>query len=202
MRTLPGQEIPLGGGLRGCENFRMGASRERQRPELCGDLQSLTLPARLILHNLSANRSQFRYNMSVKRRELVTIYSLHRGRSFGMDLSIIADEGDTIRVRCEGEITNAFYEGTSDEPLANLLGGPDGLKRKVLLNLERVRYLDSSGISWLLIHHKHTKERGGKFVLYEVPPLILQTLEFLKLSHILHIASDEAGGRLAGGDKP
>ena len=42
---LPGSEV--------VKNFRIGASRERQRPELCWDLQSLTLPARLILHSLS-----------------------------------------------------------------------------------------------------------------------------------------------------
>jgi anti-anti-sigma factor len=120
-----------------------------------------------------------------------------------MDLSIIADEGDTILVRCEGEISNAFRAGGGDEPLETLLGGPDGLKRKILLNLEKVRFLDSSGIGWLLVHHKHSKERGGRFVLYEVPPLILQTLGFLNLSSVLLIARDEAGARVrAGGDQP
>ena len=35
------------------KKFRFGASRERQRPELCKVLRSLTLPARLILRKLS-----------------------------------------------------------------------------------------------------------------------------------------------------
>ena len=35
------------------KKFRFGASRERQRPEFCKVLRSLTLPARLILRKLS-----------------------------------------------------------------------------------------------------------------------------------------------------
>src|SRR5437870_5162454 len=76
-----------------------------------------------------------------------------RRQNFTMNLSVIADEGDLTRVRCEGEIANYHH---NDEPLEKLLG-PEGLKRKVLLNLEKVRFLDSSGIGWLLILHKRCK---------------------------------------------
>jgi anti-anti-sigma factor len=114
-----------------------------------------------------------------------------------MELSIIGDEDNVIRVRCEGEIAKVYYG--SDEPLENLLG-PEGLKRKVLLNLEKVRHLDSSGISWLLILHKHVRERSGQLILYAVPQLVLRVLEFVNLPQVLHIARDEAAARaLAGG---
>ena len=114
-----------------------------------------------------------------------------------MNLSIISDDGDVIRVRCEGEISNAYFE--ANEPLENLLGA-ERMGRKVLLSLERVRFLDSSGMSWLLVRHKHIKERGGVFVLYDVPPLVRQPLEFTKLNRVLSIASDEAAARkLASG---
>ena len=110
-----------------------------------------------------------------------------------MNLSLIADDGDVVRVRCEGEITNVPLRG-GNEPLEKLLG-PQRMKRKVLLNLEKVPLLDSSGISWLLIRHKHIKEQGGRFILYEVPPLIYQMLEFVKLPQILAVAGDEAAAR-------
>jgi stage II sporulation protein AA (anti-sigma F factor antagonist) len=115
-----------------------------------------------------------------------------------MKLSLIADEGDVVHVRCEEEITNVYPRGDR-EPLESLLG-PAGLKRKVLLNLEQVTFLDSSGISWLLIRHKHIKEHGGRLVLYEVPQLVLQMLEFLRLPQVLFIATNEAAARaLAAG---
>jgi anti-anti-sigma factor len=113
-----------------------------------------------------------------------------------MQLSLIADDGDVVRVRCEGEITNAFQEKT--EPLEGLLGS-DAPKRKVLLNLGQVRFLDSSGISWLLDRHKHFKSSGGRLVIYNLPPLIRQPLEFVNLNRVLHIADDEASARIAAG---
>jgi anti-anti-sigma factor len=119
---------------------------------------------------------------------------------FAMQLSLIADEGDVVCVRCEGEISNAFHE--HNEPLEGLLGS-DAPKRKVLLNLEKVRFVDSSGISWLLSRHREFSASGGRLVLYEVPPLIRQPLEFVKLTRVLHIAADEAAARTtAGGGQP
>jgi anti-anti-sigma factor len=126
-----------------------------------------------------------------------TAYDQSPGGEISMNLSIIADEGDVIRVRCEGAITAASHD--NNEALENLLG-PERTDRKVLLNLEKVRHLDSSGIGWLLTLHKRCKERVGQLVLYAVPPLILRTLEFLNLSRVLPIARDEAAARaLVGG---
>ena len=96
-----------------------------------------------------------------------------------MNFSIIADDGDVVRVRCDGDIANTYTDGI--EPLENLLG-TERMNRKVLLNLEKVRFLDSSGISWLLVRHKHLLENGGKLVLHDVPPLVRQPLEFTKLN--------------------
>jgi stage II sporulation protein AA (anti-sigma F factor antagonist) len=114
-------------------------------------------------------------------------------------LSIIGEDGDVVRVRCEGELANAYFQGS--EPLEDLLGA-ERMKRKVLLSLEKVRFLDSSGISWLLVRHKHLRENGGKLVLYDVPPLVRQPLEFTQITRVLPIASDEAAARkLATGEQ-
>jgi anti-anti-sigma factor len=109
-----------------------------------------------------------------------------------MNFSIIDDDGDVIRVRCEGDLANT--DSQESNQLKNLLG-PERMKRKVLMNLEKVRFLDSSGISWLLACHKHLVERGGKLVLHDVPPLVRQPLEFTRLNLVLPIASDESAAR-------
>jgi stage II sporulation protein AA (anti-sigma F factor antagonist) len=113
-----------------------------------------------------------------------------------MDLKLVADDGNVIRLSCEGDMSQADFQ---DNSLENLLG-MDGLKRPILLNMERVRFLDSSGISWLLVRHKHIKEQGGKLVLHSLSPLVRQPLEFMNLTRVLHLAHDEPAARnLAGG---
>jgi stage II sporulation protein AA (anti-sigma F factor antagonist) len=114
-----------------------------------------------------------------------------------MKFSMVADDGRIVSLRCDGDMSNVDFRG--DEPLEQLIG-KDGLKRHVILNLEKVRFLDSSGISWLLIRHKHFKENGGRLVLHSLPPLVRQPLEFMKLSRVLHIAGDEDAARSVAND--
>ena len=77
-----------------------------------------------------------------------------------------------------------------------------GYRSRVLMNLEKAEYIDSSGIGWLLTHHKHFLQAGGKLVLHSVPPRINDVFQLLRMSAVLHIAPDEAAARaLATGEK-
>jgi anti-anti-sigma factor len=115
-----------------------------------------------------------------------------------MQLVLIADEGDVIRVSCEGEIL-AHEMRPRHDPMEDVIGAV-GFTRCVLLNMEGTTYLDSSGISWLLICHKHCTESGGKLILHSLPPRVLRILQIVRLPSILHIAEDETGARaLASG---
>jgi len=107
-----------------------------------------------------------------------------------MQLSMLSNDGQVARVQCAGQITQNDLEPGQD-PLEGLLGeGVFG--RKVLMNLERTNYIDSSGISWLIISHKHFLQGGGKLVLHSIPPLVNQVLQVLRMPLVLHIAKDEA----------
>jgi anti-anti-sigma factor len=109
-----------------------------------------------------------------------------------MKLTIVADEGEIVRVACEGQIAQLVSHG--NEPMANLLG-PTAYSRKVLLSLERTTFINSSGISWLLICHKYFAQGGGQLVVHSVPPLVSQVLNFVRLPSIMNFAADEKAAR-------
>jgi anti-anti-sigma factor len=107
-----------------------------------------------------------------------------------------------IRVRCEGHLTSPHLVRDGD-PLENLLGS-HVYGRSVLLDLEAVKGIDTSGICWLLNANKRSQKAGGKLVLCRVPPLVGDMLRVLRLSDQLLLTDDEgATGPLAqADDKP
>src|SRR4051794_13958110 len=68
-----------------------------------------------------------------------------------MRLTKLAEESDLLHIQCEGEISQMHFKAEGD-PLERLLDG--GYGRKILLNLERTSFIDSSGISWLVLSQK------------------------------------------------
>ncbi len=111
-------------------------------------------------------------------------------------LTLVADDGDVLRLRCEGDIHwNAFVAG--NDPLANFLG-PECYGRKILVNLEKTRSLDSSGVGWLIACHKRCAANRGRWVLHSLPPWVKHMLQLLRLESVLNLAEDEvAASRLA-----
>jgi anti-anti-sigma factor len=100
----------------------------------------------------------------------------------------IPDAAGIIPVRCVGQISQSRFPGLTD-PLADLLG-PGGHSRKVRLNMERVEYIDSSGIGWLVGSHKRFQEAGGQLILSKMPPVVEQVLRFCGLENLFHIERD------------
>ncbi len=115
-----------------------------------------------------------------------------------LKLTVVSDDGNLVRVQCEGEISQVKFQ-LNDNPLESLVG-PEVYKRKLVLNLERVEFLDSSGISWLVVSHKHCQQQGGTLVLHSIPPRIHQVLQFCRMDKLLKLAEDEtaANALLAG----
>jgi anti-anti-sigma factor len=117
-----------------------------------------------------------------------------------LKLTVVSDEPDLVRVQCEGEISQVKFQ-LNDNPLESLLG-PTVYTRRFLLNLERVEFLDSSGISWLVVSHKNFQQHGGLLVLHSIPPRIHQVLQFCRMDRLLRLAEDEPAARvLAQGGK-
>src|SRR5262249_52510034 len=117
-----------------------------------------------------------------------------------LKLTIVSDEGDLLRVQCEGEISQVKFQ-LNDNPLESL-AGPNTYSRKMLLNLDGVEFLDSSGISWLVVSHKNFQQHGGLLMRHSIPPRIFQVLQFTRMDRLLRMADDEAAARaLAKGGK-
>ena len=110
-----------------------------------------------------------------------------------LKLTLLAHEDQLTRVQCDGQVTLGNLEGLPD-PLEAILSG-SGFSRAVLLDLERVIYVDSHGIGWFLRCHKHCVQAGGILVLYSVPPLVMQTFTLLRMNLVFHLATDEADAR-------
>jgi stage II sporulation protein AA (anti-sigma F factor antagonist) len=117
-----------------------------------------------------------------------------------MRMSLVSSEGDIVRLRCEGNISQRDIDPGSD-PIEGLLGA-GCYKHKVLLSLEHTHYVDSSGVGWLMGRHKQFLSEGGRLVLHSIPPMVSQVLHLLRMSLILHMAADESAALvLAAGDK-
>jgi anti-anti-sigma factor len=118
-----------------------------------------------------------------------------------MQMTVVPSEDPAVvRLKCEGQISQSNFQPGVD-PIEHLLG-PGCFSRKVLLNLEKTEYIDSSGISWLIACHKHFLKAGGKLVLHSIPPMVYQALQWLRMPLILHLADDEPTARaLALGEK-
>src|SRR5262245_11248468 len=92
---------------------------------------------------------------------------IHRGNTLCvgervMELTLVAEETEVVRVRCEGDVRDIRFEIKAD-PLEKLLG-PGCFTRKVLMDLEQTDFIDSGGVSWLIVTHKHFNQGGGCIV--------------------------------------
>jgi hypothetical protein len=116
-----------------------------------------------------------------------------------LTVTLLSDEGGLVRAAAHGPISQTRFRSDAN-PLEGVLG-PTGYARKVLLSLEGTDYIDSSGISWLIVNHKHFQQAGGLLVLYALPPRVKQVLEFTRMNTVLRLADDEPAARaLAHGE--
>jgi stage II sporulation protein AA (anti-sigma F factor antagonist) len=107
-----------------------------------------------------------------------------------MQLTLVSSENNVVRLQCEGSISQEGFKAGSD-PLEDLLGA-ECYDRKVLLNLERTHYIDSSGIGWLMGRNKQFRQHGGRMVLHSIPPMVSQVLQLLRMGMVLELATDES----------
>ena len=93
------------------------------------------------------------------------------------------------RVDVTGNVTQDQVAINAD-PLRELLGS-DVYSRTVLLNMKGAPFLDSSGVSWLLITHKRFKDNSGRFILHSIPTVVLNVLKVLRMHLVFEIAESE-----------
>jgi anti-anti-sigma factor len=103
------------------------------------------------------------------------------------------ENGGIVNVNVEGRIVHGEVDMTDDPLKAGL--GPEVYKKKLLINLEKTDFVDSAGISWLLIIHKRCREAGGTMVVHSITPMVRQVLNVLRLDHVFHLANDAAAAK-------
>lgn len=110
-----------------------------------------------------------------------------------MKLSIDQEGQSPVAVRVAGDITQR-HVSPFVEPLGDALG-EDGYEKPVMLNLQQVDMLDSSGVGWLLVCHKRFHEKGGKLVLHSFSPTVSNVLKVLNMQKVLNLAETENDAR-------
>jgi anti-anti-sigma factor len=106
----------------------------------------------------------------------------------------IVESGDVVvRVELVGRLSHDGWTADFD-PFAELIGA-DVYSRRVLLNLQRSNYLDSSGVSWLLESNQRFQKAGGTLVLHSASPITAQFLKMMRMDLVLTLVSDEAAAR-------
>jgi len=71
-------------------------------------------------------------------------------------------------------------------------GLADGGKKKILLNLAGVKYIDSSGIGELIANYTTVKRQGGQLKLLNLTDKIQSLLVITKLLTVFDVFEDEA----------
>ncbi|HUT90154.1 MAG TPA: STAS domain-containing protein [Thermoguttaceae bacterium] len=106
-----------------------------------------------------------------------------------MDLKLLSDEGDVLRVEIAGPIVRSDVPPDS-EPLDTLLG-PGGYARRVLISLAGITLIDSICLAWLLVVHKRFREAGGTMVVHSIRPPVMEILALIRFEQVLYLAEDE-----------
>ena len=107
-----------------------------------------------------------------------------------MELRVLSDDEDVLRLEAIGAVVDVETMPDSD-PIGRLLVSRPHTPA-VLLGLERTRFIDSSGLAWLLTTHRRLCEEGGKLILHSLPPNIADILKMMRLDDVFNLAADES----------
>jgi len=111
-----------------------------------------------------------------------------------MKLSMVSiDKDGIVRVAAEGNITSADFPADGKNPLETLLG-LTWSNTRLLLNLSKTSYIDSSAIGWLIGTTRAFRDAGGRFVIHngDVDPAgMAQAIH--DQAHLASLPHDDAG---------
>src|SRR4051812_21238123 len=113
-----------------------------------------------------------------------------------MKLPLVSiEKNGIVRVAAEGNITTQDFQSPDNKnPLEKLLG-VTWFTNKVMMNLDRTDYIDSSAIGWLIGSQRAFKEGGGMLVVHSIQPSVRQILDLLKIGKVVPLVPDEAEAR-------
>jgi anti-anti-sigma factor len=125
------------------------------------------------------------------RAAIVPMGNLHRffrGGFMSFSLQLISQENSGLAiVAAEGEATAHEFPTSNSIHFDNLLGTSWDCAF-IALDMDRVNYIDSAAIGWLLSCHKALRAGGGKLALYALQPQVRQILEILRIDRVIPIS--------------
>ena len=105
-----------------------------------------------------------------------------------MTISVRQTEGFTI-LDAKGKITI----GAGDVELREAIQGAlDAGAQKILVNLEKVSTIDSSGIGELVSAYTSATNKGAQLALVHLPPKVQDILQITQLVTVFDVYDDEA----------
>ena len=100
----------------------------------------------------------------------------------------VRDIGEVSVVDLSGKITIGEGDVVLRDTVTELL---EGGRSKILLNLEKVKYMDSAGIGELVACFKRSKEKSGTVKLLNPSGKVYDLLQLTKLEEVFDTYRDE-----------
>ena len=94
----------------------------------------------------------------------------------------VSEEGNIATVHLDGEIDMDVTEKAKEVIFPHIDAG-----KEVHLNLSKVQYMDSSGISVLIESHQKALEKSTKVIIKDVSKSVLKVIMMAKLEQILNL---------------
>ena len=110
---------------------------------------------------------------------------------FGLDLDVEYIDGDVTLVRVIGEL-DLSTSPRIESDLLRLIH--EGLGRRLVLDLSRLTFMDSTGLRALWRTRQHAQTAGAQLYLSEPSESVMRVLQVTKLDRVFRLISDETEG--------
>jgi len=112
-----------------------------------------------------------------------------------MKLSLVSIEKEGfVRVGVDGNLVASEIDAVGNNPMQGLLG-QTWFNNRVVLDMQKCDYIDSSAIGWFMACQKTFKQNGGQLIVHSIQPAVQQVLDLLKIGKVITIVPDEAAAR-------
>lgn len=105
--------------------------------------------------------------------------------SLQVDLEVVSD---VMIARLRGELDHHTAESARRQMEEKILSGD---VRHIVLSMEHLHFMDSSGLGVILGRYKQIKNRGGEMIVCSINPLIHRLFELSGLFKIIQVKENE-----------
>ena len=107
-----------------------------------------------------------------------------------LNISLVSIEMEGfVKLASSGAITASHFDPTGKNPLERVLG-PNWATMRVLIDMKKTTFMDSSAMGWLIATNRSFKEAGGRFVIHDVPTNVRQSLDLLNIGRVITITEN------------